>query len=94
MRAIPDLELTETRRSESQSPNPPLAPDQPSLPQTLPDPKMPLNSPLLDEMDVPQPTEASLPGKKLWKLIDALNCWKLWKNMCSVLFGFSLGLVS
>ncbi|XP_052319742.1 sickle tail protein-like isoform X3 [Oncorhynchus keta] len=59
--AIPDLEFSETGRSESQSPNPHLAPDQPSLPQTLPDPKMPLNTPLLDEMDVPEPTEASLP---------------------------------
>ncbi|CAB1317488.1 unnamed protein product [Coregonus sp. 'balchen'] len=61
MRAIPDLELIETGRRDSQSPNPPLAPDQPSLPQTLPDPKMPLNTPLPDKVDVPQPTEASLP---------------------------------
>ncbi|XP_020322314.2 sickle tail protein homolog isoform X2 [Oncorhynchus kisutch] len=57
MKAIPDLEVTETGRREAQSSPPPLAPDQPSLP----DPELPLNPPLPDEVDAPQPTEASLP---------------------------------
>uniref|UniRef100_A0A4W5LXX3 KIAA1217 n=1 Tax=Hucho hucho TaxID=62062 RepID=A0A4W5LXX3_9TELE len=57
MKAIPDLEVTETGRREAQSSPPPLAPDQPSLP----DPELPLNTPLPDEVDAPQPTEASLP---------------------------------
>ncbi|XP_052332895.1 sickle tail protein isoform X7 [Oncorhynchus keta] len=57
MKAIPDLEVTETGRREAQSSTPPLAPDQPSLP----DPELPLNPPLPDEVDAPQPTEASLP---------------------------------
>uniref|UniRef100_A0A8C8H9J9 Sickle tail protein homolog n=1 Tax=Oncorhynchus tshawytscha TaxID=74940 RepID=A0A8C8H9J9_ONCTS len=57
MKAIPDLEVTETGRREAQSSPPPLAPDQPSLP----DPEIPLNPPLPDEVDAPQPTEASLP---------------------------------
>ncbi|KAM9459312.1 sickle tail protein homolog isoform 10-T10 [Salvelinus alpinus] len=57
MKAIPDLEVTETGRREAQSSPPPLAPDQPSLP----DPELPLNTPLPDEVDAPQPTKASLP---------------------------------
>ncbi|CAB1326256.1 unnamed protein product, partial [Coregonus sp. 'balchen'] len=61
MRAIPDLEVTETGRREAQSSPPPLAPDHPSLPQPLPDPELPLNTPLQDEVDAPQPTEAPLP---------------------------------
>jgi hypothetical protein len=82
MKAIPDLEVTETGRREAQSSTPPLAPDQPSLP----DPELPLNPPLPDEVDAPQPTEASLPGKKLWKLIDQFNCWKHQSYQFAVIF--------
>ncbi|KAL0966094.1 hypothetical protein UPYG_G00290860 [Umbra pygmaea] len=51
MRATPDLEVTEAERLGSKFP----APDQPSLP----DPQVPLNAPLPDEVDALPTTEAA-----------------------------------